>query len=64
MGGLAPLANATGGGVMRVEDGGGVHLPRIIAVRASDTYHGDDWLGLRTRKASVVRGIGVLPVAG
>ena len=59
---LAPLANATGGGVVRVENGNGVHLPRIVAVRSSDTYHGDDWLGLRTREASVVRGIGVLPV--
>jgi hypothetical protein len=59
---LAPLANATGGGVVRVEDGSGVHLPRIIPVRSSDTYHGDDWLGLRVREASVVRGIGVLPV--
>jgi hypothetical protein len=59
---LAPLANATGGGVVRVESGSGVHLPRIVAMRSSDTYHGDDWLGLRTREASVVRGIGVLPV--
>ena len=59
---LAPLANATGGDVVRVEHGSGVHLPRIVAVRSSDTYHGDDWLGLRTREASVVRGIGVLPV--
>jgi hypothetical protein len=59
---LAPLANATGGGVMRIEAGSGVHLPRVVAVRSSDTYHGDDWLGLRTREASVVRGIGVLPV--
>jgi hypothetical protein len=31
-------------------------------VRSSDKYHGDDWLGLRTREATVVRGIGVLPV--
>src|SRR6266566_1487369 len=59
---LAPLANATGGGVVRVEAASGVHLPRIVGVRSSDTYHGDDWLGLRTREASVVRGIGVLPV--
>jgi hypothetical protein len=59
---LAPLANATGGGVVRAENGSGVHLPRILAMRSSDTYHGDDWLGLRTREASVVRGIGVLPV--
>src|SRR6266436_2118410 len=59
---LAPLANATGGDVVRVENGSGVHVPRIVAVRSSDVYHGDDWLGLRTREASVVRGIGVLPV--
>src|SRR6266404_4712128 len=59
---LAPLANATGGGVVRAENGSGVHLPRIVAMRSSDTYHGEDWLGLRTREASVVRGIGVLPV--
>ena len=59
---LAPLATATGGGVMRVEDGSGVHVPRIVPVRSTDTYKGDDWLGLRMREASVVRGIGVLPV--
>jgi hypothetical protein len=59
---LAPLANATGGDVVRVEDGGGVHVPRILAVRSSDTFRGDDWLGLRIREASVVRGIGVLPI--
>jgi hypothetical protein len=59
---LAPLAAATGGDVVRIEDGSGVHMPRIVAVRSSDTFHGDDWLGLRVREASVVRGIGVLPV--
>jgi len=48
--------------VVRVEAASGVHLPRIVGVRSSDTYHGDDWLGLRTREATVVRGIGVLPV--
>jgi hypothetical protein len=59
---LAPLANATGGDVVRVEDGSGVHLPRIVPVRSSDNFKGDDWIGLRVREASVVRGIGVLPV--
>src|SRR5262249_3709006 len=61
---IAPLASATGGDVVRVEDGGGVHVPRIIGVRSSDTYKGDDWLGLRMRESSVVRGIGVLPLFG
>jgi hypothetical protein len=59
---MAPLVNATGGDAVRIEDGSGVHLPRIVAVRSSDTYKGDDWLGLRVRESSVVRGIGVLPV--
>jgi len=47
---------------VRVEAGSGIHLPRILAVRSSDTFRGDDWLGLRIREASVVRGIGVLPI--
>ena len=37
-------------------------VPRVVAVRSSDTYRGDDWIGLRMREASVVRGIGVLPI--
>jgi hypothetical protein len=59
---LSPLTNATGGDAVRIEDGSGVHLPRVVAVRSSDTYKGDDWIGLKMREASVVRGIGVLPV--
>jgi len=58
---VAPLVNATGGSAVRIEDGSGVHLPRILAVRG-DTFKGDDWIGLKIREASVVRGIGVLPV--
>jgi hypothetical protein len=59
---LTPIAAATGGGVVRIEDSGSsVHLPRIVGVRAND-FHGDDWIGLKLREASVVRGIGVLPV--
>ena len=60
---LAPLARSTGGDTVRVTDAGGaIHIPRIIGVRSSDTFRGDDWLGLRIREATVVRGIGVLPV--
>jgi hypothetical protein len=58
---VAPLVNATGGTATRIEDGSGVHVPRLLGVRG-DTFHGDDWLGLKIREASVVRGIGVLPV--
>jgi hypothetical protein len=59
---LAPIAAATGGDVVRIEDGTGIHLPRVVGVRANDSFHGDDWIGLKLREASVVRGIGVLPV--
>ncbi len=59
---LAPLANATGGDARRLADGSGITVPRIVAVRSSDTYKGDDWLGLKMRDASIVRGIGVLPI--
>jgi hypothetical protein len=58
---VAPLVNATGGAAMRIEDGSGVHVPRLVGVRG-DTFRGDDWMGLKIREASVVRGIGVLPV--
>jgi hypothetical protein len=59
---LRPLAAATGGDVKRLADAGGVNLPRIVAMRSADTFRGDDWIGLKMREASVVRGIGVLPV--
>jgi len=59
---LAPIAKATGGSSRRLDDGGGLHVPRIVAVRSGDTYAGDDWIGLKMTDASVVRGIGVLPV--
>ncbi len=59
---LQPIAAATGGDSRRLDNGSGVSMPRILAVRSGDTYHGDDWIGLKMRDASVVRGIGVLPV--
>src|SRR3954467_9984259 len=60
---LGPLANATGGEARRIADASGnLAIPRILGVRSSDTYKGDDWLGLKMRDASVVRGIGVLPL--
>ena len=34
----------------------------VVAVRTSTTFKGDDWIGLRMRDVSVVRGIGVLPI--
>jgi hypothetical protein len=59
---LAPITAATGGDSRRLDEGSGVNVPRILAVRSGDTYKGGDWIGLKMRDASVVRGIGVLPV--
>jgi hypothetical protein len=59
---LAPLANATGGDARRLDDGSGLDVPRLVAVRSGNAYKGDDWIGLKMSNASVVRGVGVLPV--
>ena len=60
---LGPIANATGGDARRLADASGnLSIPRVLGVRSSDTYKGDDWIGLKMRDASVVRGIGVLPM--
>jgi hypothetical protein len=59
---VAPIASATGGDSRRLDTGSGLGIPRILAVRSGDTYKGEDWIGLKMRDASVVRGIGVLPV--
>ena len=59
---LAPIAKATGGSSRRLDDGDGLQVPRVVAVRSGDTYQGDGWIGLKMTDASVVRGIGVLPV--
>ena len=59
---LTAITAATGGDSRRLDEGSGVSVPRILAVRSGDTFKGDDWIGLKMRDASVVRGIGVLPV--
>ena len=59
---LMPLARATGGDSRRVVDGSSVALPRIVPVRASSVFHGDGWMGVKMRDASVVKGVGVLPI--
>jgi hypothetical protein len=59
---VAPLATATGGSARRLDTGDGLSVPRVLAVRSTDTFEGADWIGLKMRDASVVRGIGVLPI--
>jgi hypothetical protein len=59
---LKPLTQATGGDARRVVDGSSIDLPRIVPVRASGVFRGDGWMGVKMRDASVVKGVGVLPV--
>ncbi|BAT58919.1 hypothetical protein GJW-30_1_01447 [Variibacter gotjawalensis] len=57
---MAPIAAATGGDSRRLGNDGAT--PRVLGVRTSEIFRGDDWIGLKMRQATVVRGIGVLPV--
>jgi hypothetical protein len=59
---LRALTNATGGDARRLDDHGSVNVPRVVPVRTATTYKGEDWIGLKMRDVSVVRGIGVLPI--
>jgi hypothetical protein len=59
---LRTLASATGGDARRLADGDRLNVPRVVPVRTSTTFKGDDWIGLKMRNVSVVRGIGVLPI--
>jgi hypothetical protein len=59
---LRPLTEATGGDARRLTDASGPGVPRVIPVRSSSTYRGDDWIGMKMRQVTVVRGIGVLPI--
>jgi hypothetical protein len=59
---LKPLAQATGGDARRLFEGSSMDLPRIVPVRSSSVFHGDGWMGVNMRDASVVRGVGVLPM--
>jgi hypothetical protein len=59
---LKPLAQATGGDARRVIEGASLAMPRIVPVRAASMFRGDGWMGVKMRDASVVTGVGVLPI--
>jgi hypothetical protein len=59
---LKPLTQASGGDARRIVDGSSVELPRIVPVRAASVFRGDGWMGVKMRDASVVKGVGVLPL--
>jgi hypothetical protein len=58
---LTPIATATGGGVWRIAELGNPS-PRVIPVRSGERFAGPDWLGLKLRDVSVVRGLGLFPL--
>jgi hypothetical protein len=58
---MLPLANGTGGGVLRLVDLSN-GAPRIVQIRSAERFAGPDWLGIKMRDASVVRGLGLFPL--
>ncbi len=62
---LRALAESTGGSVRRIGTGSGsdITLPRFVSMHDSLRYAGADYVGIRRTDASVVRGVGVVPLA-
>ncbi len=62
---LRPIAEATGGTIRRIGTGSGdaVAMPRLVAMHEAPSYGGGDYIGLKRTESSVVRGVGVLPLA-
>jgi hypothetical protein len=59
---LSKLTAATGGSTRRLMSSNTLSVPRVVAVRTATSFKGEDWIGLKMRDVSVVRGIGVLPI--
>ncbi len=61
---LKPLTQATGGDAgARSSTASSLDMPRIVPVRVRRSiFRGDGWMGVRMRDASVVKGVGVLPM--
>jgi hypothetical protein len=62
---LRGLAEATGGSVRRIGtgDGDSIVLPRLVAMQDSLRYAGSDYIGIHRTEASVVRSVGIVPLA-
>ncbi|MCI2395129.1 hypothetical protein [Aliiroseovarius sediminis] len=56
---LAPVGNATGGTVKRIEDG----VPGLRPVRVGQVAHGRGWVGYTPRNAYITQAIRVIPLA-
>jgi hypothetical protein len=63
---LRPVLDATGGGAFWM--GGGApgsakaDLPKVAMLRSAHLLHGSGWLGLKDRKAHLVRGVNYTPL--
>ena len=62
---LAPLAEATGGGVHRLARGADdpVAIPRVVAMQPSPSYSGSDYIGVKRAGASALIGVRQTPLA-
>ncbi len=61
---LRPIAEATGGSVRRLVNGGSVEIPRISAVSSRAPASGRDWIGLRRSEATVLKSVDQIPLLG
>ncbi|MFL1874108.1 hypothetical protein ACIKT0_02595 [Hansschlegelia beijingensis] len=61
---LQAVASATSGSVRRVQPDAGAELdiPRVVPVSSGARASGADWIGVHQADASVVRGLGILPI--
>jgi hypothetical protein len=62
---LRVLAEATGGTVRRIaaDTSGAITLPRLVGMHEAPRYGGADYIGIKRTEASIVRGVGLFPVA-
>jgi uncharacterized membrane protein len=60
---LQPLLEQTGGSARRLEQSGGLTVPRIIDIRSGTRFAGNDFIGLKPSEAYVVKGAGMTPLA-
>ncbi|WP_128293781.1 hypothetical protein [Afifella aestuarii] len=58
---LAPIAEATGGGVVRLASNNG-NIPRIAAVSRRASAAGSGWIGLKRSDATILKSVDRLPL--
>ena len=61
---LQPVADMTGGGVMRLkrDKNDPIRVPNIIALSEGKRYAGADYVGIRNMKAATIDGVKLFPV--